>query len=357
MSASGDILLVGSVPLDSVEEVMSTCATSLGGRLYAMPDGEVGERSTWIMALPHLTYDNSGDLEALRVVAPEDIKSPPSHDAELMRRSFPKYRLKPGVSETSIDLHYTEPAITSYDTFRRLRDEGVIDEDVRFMVAMPCSYDGVRLFFPVPEDRLVMSRAYERAMQAAVAEMLDHIPAEDLVIQLDYCLEVLAIIAAPGWPTEPPFEERLAELTSAEYLSSMTQFLPDEVHLGYHLCFGTWGGWPVGETDDIGPIVQMANVMVPNTPRRVDYVHLPVMPGADDAYFRPLAGLDIGDTRVFLGVELGDGVEAMCRRANIARDYVEDFGYAHYCGYGRDDPGEISTLLDDLSAGAEQLGS
>ena len=40
---TGDVLLVGSVPLDTVDDVMTTCAGRLGGRLYAMPDGEVGD--------------------------------------------------------------------------------------------------------------------------------------------------------------------------------------------------------------------------------------------------------------------------------------------------------------------------
>ena len=37
-----DLLLVGSVPLDSVEEVMRTFGGALGRYLPAVPDGEVG---------------------------------------------------------------------------------------------------------------------------------------------------------------------------------------------------------------------------------------------------------------------------------------------------------------------------
>jgi len=40
---SNDLLLVGSIPLDTVEEVMRTFGTKLGRYLPAMPDGEVGE--------------------------------------------------------------------------------------------------------------------------------------------------------------------------------------------------------------------------------------------------------------------------------------------------------------------------
>ena len=36
-----DLLLVGSIPLDTVEDVMRTFGTRLGRHLPALPDGEV----------------------------------------------------------------------------------------------------------------------------------------------------------------------------------------------------------------------------------------------------------------------------------------------------------------------------
>ena len=42
------LLLVGSIPLDTVEEVMRTFGAPLGQYLPAMPDGEVGERRSWV---------------------------------------------------------------------------------------------------------------------------------------------------------------------------------------------------------------------------------------------------------------------------------------------------------------------
>src|SRR5258707_243892 len=46
--AHGDVLLVGSVPLESAREVFITCAAALGGHLDTLPDGEVGPRKSWI---------------------------------------------------------------------------------------------------------------------------------------------------------------------------------------------------------------------------------------------------------------------------------------------------------------------
>ena len=51
------LLLVGSVPLDTVEEVMATFGGALGAYLPAMPDGEVGERRSWVNRLCYLIFN------------------------------------------------------------------------------------------------------------------------------------------------------------------------------------------------------------------------------------------------------------------------------------------------------------
>ena len=43
------VLLVGSVPLGSADEVFQMAATELGDRLVRVPDGETGPRSDWIV--------------------------------------------------------------------------------------------------------------------------------------------------------------------------------------------------------------------------------------------------------------------------------------------------------------------
>jgi len=45
---AGELLLVGSIPLDTVEQVFRTIGGPLGPYLAYMPDGEVGDRRYWI---------------------------------------------------------------------------------------------------------------------------------------------------------------------------------------------------------------------------------------------------------------------------------------------------------------------
>lgn len=46
---SGSVLLVGSVSLESAESVFRTCSQELGEYLGCLPDGEVGDRTIWVV--------------------------------------------------------------------------------------------------------------------------------------------------------------------------------------------------------------------------------------------------------------------------------------------------------------------
>ena len=361
-SRAGSVLLVGSVPFETVDDVLETCSASLGARAFALPDGEIGHRRNWVQALPHLTYSKNPDLDPIRVVPPDRVKSPESHDPELMKATRSTYRLKPGVTETALDLPYAREAVASYGIYRRLREEGRVEPGIPFQVSLPCTIDATVGFFPDPADHPVAIRAYEKAIRTDIAKILERIPADDLVIQWDYCSEVLDIMGARGnyldgrsGVDDLATEERIRRYTSRDYLAPMTETIPETVPMGYHLCYGTWGGWPMAEVEDLSLCVRLANTLSANTPRRVDFFHLPSMRDADEDFFRPLRDLKAGEARIFLGIELADGVEAMMRRADAAKEFLPDFGLAHYCGYGRETPERVRELLTDIAAGADRL--
>ena len=314
------------MPFDSAESVFTTCSRMLGSHLYALPDGETGERSTWIMCLPNLAYRNNPAIEPIVFVPPELVRSPQSKDPDQMRATFSHFRLKPGVQELTLNPPYAREAMASYRALCRLREAGRVPCDIPFQVSLPCTHDAVSSFFPDAKDRPIAARAYERAIRTMMQDMLAHIPAHDLVVQWDYCTELLAIIGKKG---DVPSEERFVRFTARDYLAPMLDPIPEAVRVGYHLCYGTWGGWPIGDVRDIGFCVRLANAMVANSSRRIDFVHLPVMPGADDAFFRPLASLAVGEAKVFLGLELSDGADAMVQRAALARRYLPEFGVSH----------------------------
>lgn len=351
---NSDIFLVGSIPVasDTPEEALRLCAKSVGDRVFALPDGEVGDRRMWIGGLGKTTFSRHPDLEP----AP-DVAGP-----------FGAFRLKSGSNDISLNgyLPYADAALSSYGIFRELRKSGAIAADVRFQVSLPTPHAAIGGYFgDTKREWPMLLRAYEKAIVADIARMIAGIPAGDLVIQWDYCTEICDIVGTDSgqrsidglWPWNPQAsaEEKFAQYTGASYIAPLAAQIPEQVLLGYHICLGTWPQVPFASARDLTYVVRAANAIVKHTPRRIDFLHLPVVPTAGREFFAPLTRLDIGDARVFLGVEAKDGREALLRRARAAREFLPSFGISHYCGYGRDTVNDMPALLGDLRAGADGL--
>jgi hypothetical protein len=105
------------------------------------------------------------------------------------------------------------------------------------------------------------------------------------------------------------------------------------------------------EARDYAVLVRMANYAVAESGRVVDWLHLAgprYLRSEDKSFFRPLADLEPGPARVFLGIVLPiDGVSGLRRRHATALRYLDDFGVAMYCGFGRQ-PGRdgMETMRD-----------
>lgn len=356
---SGTVLVVGSVPLQSVEEVFTACARELGPFVSAYPDGEVGERSYWTFYLATHTYSAHPDLVDVNAPPRGRVRQPGRNASEEdWNQSWWTFRLRDGVTSITYDsLGYAEAAMTSYETFARLREEGTIPSHARFKVCLPATGSATMPFFARPEEWPVLYDAYRRAMRAELDRIAAAVPPRDLVIQWDIATEVRDILAGNDpllpWSPQTSLEDKWQR--HLDDMNELSGGIPEEAFLGYHFCFGTWGGWPRSEAPDMDVCVRLANEAVARAGRRVDYVHIPVMPDASDAFFEPMRDLAIGDAKPYLGIVLKDGVEAFTRRAQAAGRHRPDFGIASYCGWGREDPAELPAVLGELRACAEQL--
>ena len=67
-----DVLLVGSIPLDTPEQVFREFGGPLGSALKTMPDGEVGPRKHWISRIHYQVLSGHAELETVRRPAPEN---------------------------------------------------------------------------------------------------------------------------------------------------------------------------------------------------------------------------------------------------------------------------------------------
>ena len=275
--------LVGSVPLASAEDVFRTVTGALGDCLSRVPDGETGERRRWIWwqremleRHPAMEVDREAGLLELR-----------QWDGSLLRRSE-LLRLKPGVDASTVKFRtgYAEAALASWRLFETLRRRGDVAGGVRFQVSLPTPHSSGYLYVSGPA-RPTYFRVYERALLAALADIVKAIPAQDLAIQWDVCQEVL--VFEDYFPSRPPdYHERVAAL-----LGRLGAAVPTAIELGFHLCYGSPADQHLVMPRDTAILVEIAGAILARVPRAVDFLHLPVPRERDDAaYFAPLGGLE-----------------------------------------------------------------
>jgi hypothetical protein len=330
---------VGSVNYDDAETTIRQSAGILGDRLKRIPDGEVGPRFHWILFQPDVIAQAEGI---------ERVGDQPIPVRTLDARPV---RVADGVDPASIvfpPLGYAAAALESYEVFRRLRDEGVVAPGTRFQVSLPTPLAVVGAFFP-EEQRAAIEPVYRDAMYRELDEILAAIPHEDLAIQWDNAVEFQLIehVEYRGKAAVEPWwgDDLWSGLT--ERSAEQAARVPADVEVGFHLCYGDVAEKHFVEPTDAGNLTRFANALVAASPRRVDWLHLPVpIERDDDAYFAPLDDLDIGDTELYLGlVHREDGAEGAERRIAAASRHVDRFGVGTECGIGRAPEGTTEDIL------------
>jgi hypothetical protein len=285
----GDIMLVGSLPFETVEEGLRAVGSKLGRDVIAIPDGEVGPRKMWCMFLATDTYSKHPDLVESRRPSPAVISNEdkPVGDKKTRPGAAEEYhwtfRPKEGVKRLDFgELGYAAAALESYATFCRLRDEGVIAKGVHFQVSLVATDSGTNVYFDDVSTWPMVHYAYAKAMKAEIARMLEVIPTDDLAIQLDLAWEVVDLSIGdeqyfPWWPQntlDEKFERYMINLVD------LAAAVPENVPLGLHWCYGTWGD------GDAEPGAMRALVKRRRRAHQasVDYVHMPVVAQPDSAF-------------------------------------------------------------------------
>ena len=354
--AGRKVMMVGSVPYQTAEEVFDLLGPSMGDLLVGVPDGEPGYRNMWMVFNGPFVYEPHPDIEVVNKPKPRPDKSvfkgkdipdwlPTSWD-EMWR-----FRVRDGVEEIAFDnLPYAGFALESYEIFKRRRAAGKIPADARFQVSLPMPEDFTRWCTGTPRDFRIMTKAIEDALVGQIEKIVEGIPAEDLTLQFDVCWEVFACDTGDTMGREPlafkghgdPFER------FASYFDRYTPLIPDDAVLGMHLCYGDLEHSHLIEPKDLGVCVRMTNLAIEHSGGRLDYVQMPVPRNRDDdAYFAPLKDLKPGKTKIYIGlVHLTDGVEGTRKRlAVFKRYYAGDYGIATECGWGRRKAETISDLI------------
>jgi hypothetical protein len=335
---SQQVHLVGSIGLDTVEDVFHHAGQKLGKHLRRIPDGEPGGRRLWISwqypllrSSPFLRPDPSG--------------------AKRPTTGFPLLCLAEGVSPSELrfgELGYAREARASYLDFCAAKERGELPRHLKFQVCLPTPM-GVIYSFCTPRDLATIEAAYEQAMLREVAAVCRHIPHGDLCIQWDFCDEMILI---DGQQQEhfPHIKASTADIM--ERMQRLCEPIPETVELGIHLCYGDFGAKHFIEPIDAGKMVEAANALARSIRRRLDYIHMPVpISRTDDAFFSPLRELALApDTELYLGVVARDGAESTQRRIAAAARHAPAFGIATECGMARARTPDLVLHLLDIHA-------
>lgn len=365
MRVTAPLLSVGSLPFDTAQETFESCGPAIGRYLPALSDGEVGERWDWIGYLERRVYLGHPDLEpdAGELPGLEDLERKilaGDRAAQSLTYRNRRFKIKPDTDHLRFDdLFAGQAALESYRVFKRMREAEVIPPGVRFQFCLPGTSSAIEPYFDDADDWPTAKRAYEEGVKSEVGRLLEKIPAQDLAVQFDLCFEIMDLTLEEGesffdWAPSQADSERWERHTAQ--LEELWRAVPDEALLGYHLCYGTWGGWPMVALKDMALCAEFANQIVARSGRHVDYIHLPVGPQPDQAFFEPAKALDVGDTKLYLGlIHLADGLAGFRERVGLARRFVDDFGVAGVCGFGRNNPSEAPTILRLLQQCAADL--
>lgn len=342
--APDSVHLVGSIGLDNVEEVFKTVGPLLGRRLRRIPDGEPGPRRLWVSfqypllrSSPFLRPDPSG---ALRKTS-----------------GFPLLCLADGVTTSEVrfgELGYAREARASYLDFVAARDRGDIPTGVRFQVCLPTPMSVIYAFCTA-RDVAVIEPAYEQAMIREVESICRNIPHRDLCIQWDVCHDMIV------WDGQPQDQFPLVNASKDDITARFTRIcadLPADVELGFHLCYGDFGGKHFFDPVTARHLVEIANAIASAVKHPIAYIHLPVpLPRATDDFFAPMQHFKLApETEIYLGlIHAADGVEGTKKRIELARKYVPKFGVATECGFARArKPDLVGRLLDIHAAVADE---
>ena len=337
-----ELLLVGSIPLDTAKDVFQTFGKGLGKHLGAVPDGEVGFRRHWISRVHFQVFAIHPDIEVLQRPRPDNgVERLNPHDVSDSWR----FKVRDGVQairfgEPGWRLGFARDAVNSYHIFSAMKAKRILPSHLRFQVSIPMVHSAAppRVFADTASCEKVRA-GYAEALRGEVQKILEHIPNRELAIQWDCATELHEAY-------QGAIEAQIPQV-------ALSKEIPRSVKLGYHLCFGTLGGWPRFAPDDLGAAVSLANAFIAGSGRKVDWMHIPVLDRSDDAFFAPLKELKPRGARVYLG--LVHNMQGFKARAAMASKYLKSFGIGAFCGFGRMPPSDLPRVLQEHRQAVAQM--
>lgn len=332
--------LNGSINLPDTETVFRELSSRIGPLADRYSDGETGDRQGWIFFQLQRFWATPGLEQA-------GVADTPAGGAYT---SMPKVRLADGADPDDIawpNLGYADAYLASWETFRRLRDEGVIPSGTRFQVQYPTPLASINSWVVV-EDQDRLEPSYTRALFADLARLLAALPHDEIAVQWDVAVEFGILEGAFGATASQEEEAVIRRLVTA------VDEVPADVPVGLHLCYGDYQHQHFREPSSLATQVRVANRLTDEASRPIAWFAFTVPQYQDDpAYFAPLGELRVApDTDVAFALvpyhpdDQPAGTTE--RQVALIDEHLGDrrWGVCTECGMARAERDVIPRLLD-----------
>ena len=317
-----NVLLVGSIPLKSADDVFSAVGRELDGFIQRIPDGECGDRTDWVQW-------QSSVFSRIPFVERIDETANPTGQTQ----NGPQYRVRPGFPTAAVQfgpLGYAAAAEASYQAFSTAKAIGTISADCRFQVGVATALSVVGQYVD-DAFQIAVEPAYENRLLEEIGEIAAVIPHAELAIQWNLATELSILEGRRPVHFDQVWNGILDRVVRA------AEIVPDGVELGLHFCFRDFEFNDFPLPADLDRIVDLANGISGLVGRSIDWIHFPVPKHTrDGSYFAPLDRLTLRDeTQLFLGViHTDDDIAITHHQIALAAQRVAAFGVASECGLG-----------------------
>ncbi len=344
-------LLVGSMPFEDEESAMRFALGKLGGMLFSLPDGEIGEktpefpngsRSAWVMTAINLC---SRDTENWQIV------KQPVNDSN----GFPKdytgvQRLKPRRAPAEMHKYlkfgYDDYFKRSYPIFKKLREEKNLP-NLKFQVGIPTGL-GISFSMMSPIDALRYANAFNIRLAYELNEILK-IADDDVVIQIEVPGELAMAYKLP---------DMLVGLALRSIFGLVKKIEP-KAQFGIHICLGDLNNLALVHAKTLNKMVHFSNRLVAGWPQthKLLYMHYPLAeaaepPPLDKHYYEPLREIHLPQKTQFIAGfihEKRSEAEHIQLQQIIEGVRGHSVGVACSCGMGRRPTAVAENLIDMMA--------
>lgn len=314
----------------------------LGPHLFALPDGEVGDKTpqfpkgnriAWVIyAVEVLTADRSSWQ-----IVKEPVRGADGMAVDYGTIQKLKPLRTPAELPEHVELGYDNFFRRSYPRFKELRAERGLGQ-LKFQLGIPTGF-AMGFAFASQIDWLRYTNAFNtvlaREVNRAIAEAGD-----DLIVQIEVPPEVYAAYMLPG---------PLLGLALRPIHDILRKITPG-AQIGIHLCLGDFHNEALVHPKTLGKMVAFSNRLVETWPsaHKLAYVHYPFAEGAipppiDPAYYQPLREIKLPPaTRFVAGFvhEKRSYDEHLRILGAIEQARGQEVDIASSCGLGRRTPEE-----------------